>query len=318
MESTKQYKPNQDIELAVVIPFYKISYFDRLLSALSRQTNKNFTVYIGDDCSPSDPSSINRQYRKKLAITYHRFKDRLGHKHLTQQWERCLQLTKEEKWVWILPDDDLPAINVVEEFYSALDEINANNIDVARMPLQIIDSQDNIIDPHSEEPLIESNYDFYSRIVRGKTASSLGDNIFRKSKLESLGGFVEFPNAWGSDHATLLNVSSGSNIYCLKNTLLGFRMSGENISSNREDGDIKMSARVAFAHWLKSNERIFPKPPDDEFYRLFYLKGEYFAFYEFSFSFRLWKELYRLRKICAPSLSLLPFIKILIIRLCNK
>lgn len=307
----KQHRSDGGIELAIVIPFYKIPYLDCLLSSLSRQTNKNFRVYIGDDSSPSDPVSIIEQYRTKLPITYFRFNDRLGHVHLTQQWQRCLHLIKNEKWVWVLPDDDLPSLNVVEEFYTSLAQINKNKINVIRLPMQTINEKGNIIGKIGINPVTESNYEFYSRLVRGETASSLGDNIFRRSALESSGGFIEFPKAWGSDHATILNVASGGNIYCLQNTSLGFRMSGENISSNRKDGHIKMAARVQFARWLKANESIFLTHPSVEFYKHFYWKGEHYALHEFSFSFKLCLELYRLRKVCTPSLPLPPFIKLL-------
>ena len=39
-------------ELAIVIPAYKIMYFDQALSSIANQTCKDFTLYIGDDSSP--------------------------------------------------------------------------------------------------------------------------------------------------------------------------------------------------------------------------------------------------------------------------
>lgn len=326
-ELEKRQCTDHGVELAIVIPYYKISYFDDLLYALSKQTNKNFRVYIGDDCSSSDPSSVIDQYHEILQITYHRFNERLGNIHLTQQWGRCVKLVEDETWVWVLPDDDLPASNTVEEFYAALEYVNINNINVLRLPIKIIDEHGNVIekpgnDPLNEsltnimnEPLVETNYEFYSRLVRGEAAASLGDNIFRRAALESSGGFIEFPKGWGSDHATILNVAAGGKIYFLHNTSFGFRMSGENISSNREDGFEKMAARVEFAHWLKANEHIFPCLPDDDFYKFFYWKGEYYALHHFSFSIKLWRELYKLRKLCVPSFSSLPFMKLLLSRL---
>ena len=40
-------------ELAVVIPYYKIDYFEETLISLKNQTNRNFNIYVGNDCSPS-------------------------------------------------------------------------------------------------------------------------------------------------------------------------------------------------------------------------------------------------------------------------
>ena len=46
------------ILLAIIVPFYKVSHFEALLEALVNQTNQNFTVYVGNDCSPNDPEPI--------------------------------------------------------------------------------------------------------------------------------------------------------------------------------------------------------------------------------------------------------------------
>ena len=48
--------------LAIVIPAYKIDYFKATLDSLSVQTRKDFTVYIGDDCSPSDFKQLIDDY----------------------------------------------------------------------------------------------------------------------------------------------------------------------------------------------------------------------------------------------------------------
>lgn len=41
--------------LAIVIPYYKINYFEETLKSLSNQTDKKFKVYIGNDASENDP-----------------------------------------------------------------------------------------------------------------------------------------------------------------------------------------------------------------------------------------------------------------------
>lgn len=285
--------------LAIVIPFYKIKYFDVLLNALTKQTNKAFHVYIGDDCSPTPPNDIIKKYKTKLNLTYQRYKENLGEKNLTSQWTRCIEMIQDEQWVWILPDDDLPSETCVEEFYKALPLANENKIKVFRLGFQLIDEKGAVTSSFNfKEPKIENNLNYYKRLIKGDTASSLGDNIFHYESLLKSGGFIEFPKAWGSDHATLLNVSSGGTLYFLSNTTLFFRMSGENISSDRSDGVEKMKARIMFAKWLKNNEKIFSEKPEKNFYRFFYWKGEYYVLYEWKFSIKLFYQLYKLREIC--------------------
>ena len=44
--------------LAIVIPYYKIAFFEETLKSLANQTNKQFIVYIGDDASKDDPTFL--------------------------------------------------------------------------------------------------------------------------------------------------------------------------------------------------------------------------------------------------------------------
>ncbi len=298
-----------NIKLAIVIPFYKGAFFQKLLETLASQTNKSFKVYVGNDCSPYDPIPILKLYQYKLNITYKSFEERLGHISLTKQWDRCVAMVKDEEWVWVLPDDDLPSINCVEEFYLALETPEVKKVNVFRFPLNIIDKNGKITKKAGEHPLYENNYDFYMRQLKGGDGSSLGDNIFRRSALERSGGFVDFPKAWGSDHATILNVAAGGLICCLQRTSLSFRMSGENISSDSTDGLVKLDAKVMFAKWLKLNESIFPGKLDIDFYNFFYWKAEYYIMNEWAFDFKLFIKLFELRKICFDSCNIVPVVK---------
>ena len=41
--------------LAIVIPYFKLTFFEATLQSLANQTDKRFKVYIGDDASPESP-----------------------------------------------------------------------------------------------------------------------------------------------------------------------------------------------------------------------------------------------------------------------
>jgi glycosyltransferase involved in cell wall biosynthesis len=43
------------MKLTIVIPYYKSTLFEKTLQSLANQTNKIFTVYIGDDASLKNP-----------------------------------------------------------------------------------------------------------------------------------------------------------------------------------------------------------------------------------------------------------------------
>ncbi len=52
--------------LAIIVPYYKYSFFESTLQSLAAQTNKNFKVYIGDDCSPENPADLLEKYKSRI------------------------------------------------------------------------------------------------------------------------------------------------------------------------------------------------------------------------------------------------------------
>lgn len=297
--------------LAVVIPFYKKRFLLALLDALLQQSDQSFNIYIGDDCSPEDPSDLIAELSSRFPLNYFRFANRLGGVSLAAHWNRCLDLTQGEPWIWIIPDDDLPAPNCVAEFMAALREGRAEGVNVFAFPARVIDSTGHITSEGVPLHAPVRNYDFYLKQLKGEMqGSSLGENIFRREALMGRGGFVELPKGWGSDHATILRASAGSLIAPLNRAWFGFRQSGDNISSQRDDGAEKMRARVLFAHWLRENAALLSSPPSAEFYRYFYWKGEYYALHHWKFSAALFWQLLRLRWVCLRSANALAVVRL--------
>ena len=110
----------EQAKLAIVIPAYKGEFLAKTLSSLANQTNMNFNVYVGDDCSPFDLSRIVNQFKDKLSIHYVRFSENMGKANLIAQWNRCLGLLQGEEYFCFFSDDDLMEPGCVEAFYQAL------------------------------------------------------------------------------------------------------------------------------------------------------------------------------------------------------
>jgi glycosyltransferase involved in cell wall biosynthesis len=103
--------------LAIVIPYFKVTFFEETINSLAGQTNKNFKVYIGDDASPECPKKILKEFESKLNFKYQKFENNLGSISLVQQWNRCIDLIEDEEWIMILGDDDFLEETVVENWY---------------------------------------------------------------------------------------------------------------------------------------------------------------------------------------------------------
>ncbi len=61
-------------KLAIIIPAYKDAFFNKTLETLAQQTNKNFTVYIGDDNSPYNLEKIVSEYSHHLQAFSYKFR----------------------------------------------------------------------------------------------------------------------------------------------------------------------------------------------------------------------------------------------------
>lgn len=260
--------------LAIIIPYYKSAYFEETLSSLAAQTNKNFTVYIGDDASPEDPIAIIEPFLGFLNISYNRFKNNLGTISLTQQWERCIELAKGEKWIMILGDDDKLDPEVVKSFYD-----HQNNFDkksnVIRFGSRIIYQETNLISKIYEHPRWEKAEDSFIRRYRGLTRSSLSEYIFSKEVyLKYL--FYDYPLAWHSDDRAWLEFSEKKPIYTITEAVVYFRHSTFNITGRKDNMELKELAAKDFYKYLSQKRSMFSRDLRLLFARIYerYLRKE--------------------------------------------
>jgi glycosyltransferase involved in cell wall biosynthesis len=242
--------------LAIVIPYYKIRFFEATLQSLSLQTDKRFKVYIGNDASKYDPTVLLAKYQNQFDFDYQYFDINLGSTSLTQQWDRCLTQVQGEEWVLLLGDDDVLDSNCVASFYCNLGEIRKNKINVIRFATVVID-QDNL--PLSEvykHPELERSTDFLMRKFKGGTRSSLSEFIFKTSVLQDV-QFKNFPLAWFSDILAVLEVSNFGLIYTINEAVVSFRWSGDNITSRTDNLVLKNEGSFAFYYYLLKVKSAF-------------------------------------------------------------
>ena len=242
--------------LAIVIPYYKLTFFESTLLSLQNQTNHQFKVYIGDDASPENPKFLLQKYKDTFTYHYKRFDSNLGGISLTKQWERCLEMINNETWVVVLGDDDILSSNFVDEFFKHVEEIDRLKIDVVRYATVVIDEHGKEISKIHKHPRLETSTDFLIRKLEGGTRSSLSEFIFKKSVLDKV-GFKNLPLAWYSDYLTVLECTNLSNMYTINEALVSFRLSGLNITSKRDDLTLKNVATFNFYYYLLEKKNVF-------------------------------------------------------------
>jgi glycosyltransferase involved in cell wall biosynthesis len=236
--------------LAVVIPAYKEEYFSKALESFMLQTNNDFTIYVGDDCSPYDLESIVNNYKDKINIVYKKFDNNIGSKNIVSQWKRCVDLSSGEKWIWLFSDDDLVDSNAVENFYSILHK-NKNRFDVYRFNTCVIDKYDNLISKSPTGPDEESSESMAYNLLLGLRGNSMPDHIFSRDVYNRNGGFVMTEYAQAADWATSILFSKEKGICIIPESIMFWRMSGDNISSIAKNKSREMFlGHLQFVAWL--------------------------------------------------------------------
>lgn len=219
-------------QLAIVIPAYKIDFFRATLDSLAAQTCKDFTVYVGDDCSPSDFENLVNEYKDKLVIHYTRFETNMGGKDLVGQWTRCIELTQEEPWIWLFSDDDVMSPTCVESFYKTVEK--ASNHDLYHFDIDAIDAEGKVVFECRRFPDIMSSLDFYKKKENDDIDCFVVEYIFSRKVYEITGGFQNFDLAWGADIATWVKFSHEKGIKNISEARVFWRKSDANITPNRQ------------------------------------------------------------------------------------
>lgn len=243
--------------LAIVIPYYKIRFFEATLQSLALQTDKRFKVYIGNDASNEDPIQLLEKFQNQFDFEYQYYETNLGSISLTQQWERCLAMVGNQDWVMILGDDDTIDSSCVALFYQNKDLVESENCKVIRYATQVIDHNNATLSELYTHPEYEISTDFLMRKFKGGTRSSLSEFIFNKDALLEQ-KFKSLPVAWFSDILAVLEVSNFGLIYTINEAVVQFRLSGDNITSQTDNLVLKNEATFEFFYYLiKDNKSFF-------------------------------------------------------------
>lgn len=238
-------------KLAIVIPAYKSTFLKAALDSIAAQTCKDFRLYIGDDCSPHDLKSIVDEYTDKIDLTYQRFDQNLGGKDLVAQWERCIDMTQGEEWLWLFSDDDVMEPNCVEEFYKTLQahpEAGLIHFNLAKLISKTGEVKK--IPPFPEYCPAKMYLD---EKIKGHFISMVVEFIVRRDIFFKAGRFQNFDMAWGSDFCSWVKFSHAANgIWTCPSAKVLWRSSGENISTDYSNEAIlrKTKAVIYYEKWI--------------------------------------------------------------------
>ena len=272
--------------LAIIIPYFKLKFFEATLRSLANQTDKRFKVYIGDDSSTEDCTDLLKNYLGKFEFKYYRFESNLGGTSLTKQWERCIALSKDEEWLMLLGDDDVLGENVVEEFHRQYEKIISSS-NVVRFATVFLNEKDGTISHRYEHPKMEKGLEFFMRKLKNETRSSLSEYIFKKQVFLKY-KFKDYPFGFYSDDRAWFDFSEDKFIYSINESVVSIRLSYLNLSGN-SDKVLSRKAEFLYLKYFYKNKMSYLSKSN----KLYVLKKieSYFYFSKES-SFKLWFPLY--------------------------
>ncbi|MCC2589423.1 glycosyltransferase family A protein [Chryseobacterium sp. MFBS3-17] len=256
-------------KLAIIIPFFKSEFFEDTLRSLSVQTNQNFKVYIGNDGSEANPEELIKNYNQNKNLVYKKFPENLGGKgKLVEQWNRCIELSENEKWLMILADDDYLSNNFVEEFYKNMEIAENNNISLLRFKMRRV-SEDGKTLTELEQPNLYLGKDYVWEDEIHKRFLSISENVFTREVYERK-GFRPYPLAWRVPFMMYLDFTDAGSVMGINSAFVAIRRNDSQLSW-RPDVNIfkRMAMELCYRDILNEYSNIFSSSQNLKFLKVY-------------------------------------------------
>lgn len=255
------------MKYSFVLPAYKANFLKIAIDSILSQTYTDFELIIVNDASPQNLDSIVGKYKDER-IRYYTNEKNIGGDDLVKQWNKCILYAKGD-YLILASDDDVYHHRYLEKMNVLVNKYP--DINVFRPRIQIIDRYGN---PTKTEAFTREKTSLHEFMyLHGKhIMSGVPYYILKRQSLLEMGGFINFPMAWGSDDATVMTLMKENGMITTEEILFSFRMSEENITSKRNNSQSlskKIKARFDFYEWRKKILRS--SPPKNELDSL-YLK----------------------------------------------
>ncbi len=207
--------------VSVITPVYNAEkYLDRTLCSVFDQTYKNIEIVLVDDRSSDRSAEIIRKYQAThREIVYFLQQENLGAGYARN---KALELARGQ-YVAFLDSDDIWKSDKIERQVDLLNEKKGSFCFTA---IEMIDGDDNII-KGKRKIKEEIDYQFLLSNTMIPTSSVLIDRCTK-------GDFKMHLRRGGQDYATWLSLlRDGSRAYGVNEALVGYRIDGRSLSSNK-------------------------------------------------------------------------------------
>ena len=249
-------------KLSFILPAYKGRFLKKAIYSIVQQTSPNWELVVVDDCSP-DPIREIVESISDSRIRYYCNPENIGGKDLVKQWNHCIKYAKGD-WIVLAADDDLYRPTFCEEVLRLSEKYP--QVDLIHSSVEQIDEEGCHLWDDCILPEFTSKYEYLNWWLTGRSFTCIGNFAFRRTALESLGGFMDFPCAFGTDIATPISLSQ-KGVANTQEMLFRFRQGAQHLSADSSRFKEKLEGISRLSEFLRS---IRYETPDNETDRTFY------------------------------------------------
>ena len=250
--------------LSFLLPAWKSAFLAEAIRSIVAQTSADWELVVVDDCSPEPLRKIVESFDDPH-IRYVRNEKNLGGHNLVRQWNHCITFATGE-YVVLAADDDLYKPVFCEEVIRLAEKYP--DVDLIHSSVEQIDEEGKHLWDDSILPEFTSKYEYLNWWLTGRSFTCIGNFAFRRTALQEMGGFIDFPCAFGSDIATPIALSRNG-VANTSEMLFCFRQSAQHLSADSSRFKEKIEAISQLSEWLQALDYEMPdNPADREFYKI--------------------------------------------------
>lgn len=243
--------------ISFIMPAWKAAYLHEAIKSIVAQTFPDWELVIVDDHSPEDLKSVVDCFDDRR-IRYYRNEKNIGGEDLVAQWNHSISYAQGEYLV-LAADDDEYYPDFCSECIALAQEYP--RVDVIRSAVEQIDGSGKHVGDDSILPKYTGEKEFFDAWIHGGVFSCMGNFMFRTQAIKNLGGFIDYPCAFGTDIATPLALSS-EGVANTGRMLFRFRLSEGHLSADSKRFKEKLAGITQLSLYLRERNSVLKAVED--------------------------------------------------------
>ena len=247
------------MKISFVMPAYKNLYLHEAVESIVKQTYTQWELIVVDDCSP-EPIRDTVVSFDDSRIKYIRNEQNIGGRNLVRQWNHSISYAQGD-FIVLASDDDIYRPTFCEEVVRLSQKYPI--VDLIHSSVEQIDENGFHLWDDSILPEFTSKYEYMNWWLTGRSFTCIGNFAFSRSALNSMGGFIDYPCAFGSDVATPILLSN-KGVANTSEMLFCFRQSSQHLSADSSRFEEKLEAISLLSEFFQNINYEEPDNPRDK------------------------------------------------------